>query len=153
VVTVTVYFIAGVAKLKLGGLAWAEGDQLRAQVAVDNLRKVMLAREASALGVWMVRHPSVFFPLALLTLVVELGAPLALTHRRAALAWTLAAWGFHLGVLASMDITFAYPLSFVAFLPFFRVERGYQALLRRYPLRQARAPGTPGPDGPPLRTF
>jgi hypothetical protein len=130
VVTVTAYFIAGVAKLKLGGLAWAEGEQLRAQVAVDNLRKVMLGREASTLGVWMVRHPVVFLPLAVLTLFVELGAPLALTHRRAGLAWTLAAWGFHIGVLASMAITFAFPLSFVAFLPFFRVERGYEALLR-----------------------
>jgi Vitamin K-dependent gamma-carboxylase len=137
VVTVIAYFIAGVAKLKLGGFAWAEGEQLRAQIAVDNLRKVMLGREASALGVWMVRHPPVFFPLALLTLFVELGAPLALTHRRAALAWTLAAWGFHVGVLASMDITFAYPLSFVAFLPFFRVERGYEVVLRFWRARRA----------------
>jgi Vitamin K-dependent gamma-carboxylase len=135
VVTATAYFIAGVAKLKLGGFAWAEGDQLRAQVAMDNLRKVMLGREASAMGVWMVRHAALFIPLAVLTLFIELGAPLALAHRRVALAWTLGAWGFHIGVLATMGITFAYPLSFVPFLPFFRVEHGYEALRR---LRRAR---------------
>lgn len=130
VVTVTAYLIAGVAKLKLGGFAWAEGEQLRAQVAADSLRKVMLGREASAMGVWMVRHPAVFVPLAALTLLIEVGAPLALTHRRVALAWALGAWGFHIGVLATMGITFAYPLSFVPFLPFLRVERAYQALQR-----------------------
>jgi hypothetical protein len=130
VLTVTAYFVAGVAKLKLGGFAWAEGDQLRAQVAMDNLRKVMLGREASAMGVWMVRHPAVFVPLAVLTLLIEVGAPLALAHRRAGAVWTVGAWCFHIGVFATMSITFAYPLSFVAFLPFWRVERGYEALLR-----------------------
>lgn len=134
VVTVTVYLLAGVAKLKLGGLAWAGGEQLRAQVAFDNLRKVMLGREASDIGVWMVRHPALFAPLAALTLLIELGAPLALAHRRAALAWTLGAWAFHVGVLVTMRITFIYPLSFVPFLPFFPLERALPALhaLRRF---------------------
>lgn len=136
VVTVTAYFIAGVAKLKLGGFAWAEGDQLRAQVAMDNLRKVMLGREASTMGVWMVRHPGVFVPLAVLTLLIEVGAPLALAHRHVGVVWTVGAWAFHIGVLATMSITFAYPLSFVAFLPFWRVERGYEALLRFWRARR-----------------
>jgi hypothetical protein len=133
VLTVTAYLIAGVAKLKLAGLAWGGGEQLRAQVAFDNLRKVMLGREASELGVWLVRHPALFAPLAVLTLLLELGAPLALAHRRVALAWTLGAWAFHMGVEITMHITFAYPLSFVPFLPFFRLERGLAALqkLRR----------------------
>ena len=133
VLTVTAYLIAGVAKLKLAGLAWGGGEQLRAQVAFDNLRKVMLGREASDWGVWLVRHPALFAPLAVLTLLLELGAPLALAHRRVALAWTLGAWAFHVGVEITMHITFAYPLSFVPFLPFFRVERGLAALqkLRR----------------------
>jgi hypothetical protein len=137
VLTVTAYLIAGVAKLKLGGVAWAAGEQLRAQVAFDNLRKVMLGREASELGVWMVRHSALFAPLAALTLLIELGAPLALAHRRVALAWALSAWAFHVGVEVTMHITFAYPLSFVPFLPFFKLERGLpalQALRRRRPL-------------------
>jgi hypothetical protein len=133
VLTVTAYLIAGVAKLKLGGFAWAGGEQLRWQVAFDSLRKVMLGRDASELGVWMVRHPALFTPLATLTLLIELGAPLALAHRRVALAWTLGAWAFHVGVQLTMHITFAYPLSFVPFLPFFPLERALPALhaLRR----------------------
>lgn len=146
VVTVTTYFIAGVAKLKLGGLAWAEGEQLRAQVAMDNLRKVMLGREASSMGVWMVRHPAVFVPLAGLTLLIEVCAPLALAHRRLALAWTLGAWAFHVGVLTTMSITFAYPLSFVPFLPFYRLERGYEALRRSWQAR--RGAGSAGGSAP-----
>lgn len=132
VVTVTAYLIAGVAKLKLGGLGWVGGEQLRAQVAFDNLRKVMLGRGASELGVWFVRHPALFAPLALLTLVVELGAPLALVHRRLALTWTLGVWAFHVGVQLTMNITFAYPLSFVPFLAFFPVESGLQRLRSRF---------------------
>jgi hypothetical protein len=128
VLTVTAYLIAGVAKLKLAGLAWGGGEQLRAQVAFDNVRKVMLGRGASDFGVWLVRHPALFAPLAMLTLLIELGAPFALVHRRVALAWTLGAWAFHIGVEVTMHITFAYPLSFVPFLPFFRVERGFTAL-------------------------
>jgi hypothetical protein len=140
VVTVTAYLIAGVAKLKLGGLAWAGGEQLRAQVAFDNLRKVMLGREASNIGVWLVRQPALFAPLAVLTLLIELGAPLALAHRRVALAWTLGAWAFHKGVELTMHITFAYPLAFVPFLPFFPLERALPALhaLRRLRLSSAR---------------
>ena len=120
--TVLLYFIAGVAKLKLGGAGWLSGEQLRGQVAFDSLRKLMLSRDASSMGIWLVRHPTLFAPLAWTTLLIELGAPLALLHRRLALAWALGAWAFHVGVNLTMGITFAYPLSFVAFLPFFRVE-------------------------------
>lgn len=122
VLTVVTYVVAGVAKLKLGGLAWLDGEQLRGQIAYDNLRKVELGREASALGVWCVRHRALFPPLAAATLLIELGAPLALVHRRVALAWAILAWSFHLGVAALMNIKFPYPLSFVPYLAFFRLE-------------------------------
>lgn len=139
VVTVITYVVAGVAKLKLGGWGWLEGEQLRGQIAYDNLRKVELGRSASELGVWFVRHPAFFPPLAALTLLVELGAPLALLHRRAALVWALLAWGFHFGVALLMNIKFPYPLSCVPFLAFFRLELGAntrlaRALGRKWPL-------------------
>jgi len=63
------------------------------------------------------------------SLVLELGAPLALVGRRVGKAWAIGMWGFHVGVLAIMAITFAYPLSGIAFAPFFWVE----ALVRRFP--------------------
>jgi hypothetical protein len=158
-VTIVTYVVAGVAKLKLGGLGWLAGEQLRGQIAYDNLRKVELGREASALGVWFVRHPAVFPPLAALTLLVELGAPLALLHRRAALVWSLLAWGFHVGVALLMNIKFPYPLAFVPYLAFFRLERWHEsklggALRRRLPafLAAALSVSCVNPALPPLVT-
>jgi hypothetical protein len=158
-VTIVTYVVAGIAKLKLGGLGWLEGEQLRAQIAYDNLRKVELGREASVLGVWFVRHPAFFPPLAALTLLVELGAPLALLHRRVALVWSVLAWGFHVGVAMLMHIKFPYPLSFVPYLAFFRLELWPEsklgaALKRRLPafLVAALTASCASPALPPLVT-
>jgi hypothetical protein len=139
VITVVTYLVAGVAKLKLAGLGWLEGEQLRGQIAYDNLRKIELGRGPSALGVWFVRHPALFPPLAVLTLLVELGAPLALLHRRAALVWAIGAWCFHVGVVATMSIKFPYPLSFVPYLAFFRLERWEETKLGRRLVNALRA--------------
>jgi hypothetical protein len=122
------YVLAGVAKLKLSGNAWLGGGLLRSHIAYDNLRKVELGSGVSALGVWFVKHPAIFAPLATLTMLVELGAPLALLNRRAALAWCVAAWSFHIGVALLMSIAFPYPLSGIAYLPLFRVERALARL-------------------------
>jgi hypothetical protein len=123
VVTACTYLVAGIAKLKLGGSAWLGGELLRSQIAFDNLRKIELGSSFSAFGVWMIRHPFVFAPLAVATLIVELGAPLSLRGGRLALVWCCAAWAFHVGIALLMNIGFPYPLSFVAYLPAFRVER------------------------------
>lgn len=125
-ITVCTYVVAGVAKLKLAGLAWGNGDMLRTQIAYDNLRKIELGSGSSALGVWLLRYGWVFAPLSVLSLLIELGAPLALLNRRVALLWAGAAWSFHLGVAVLMHIAFPYPLSLVAFLPLFAVERGFE---------------------------
>jgi hypothetical protein len=61
--------------------------------------------------------------MAVMSLAIELGGPLALLHRRLALLWSLAAWGFHLGVILLMAIVFPYPLLGLAYAPMFRVER------------------------------
>jgi len=122
-VTVVAYVVAGVAKLKLSGASWLGGELLRAQIAYDNLRKLELGTAVSPLGPWLVRKPAVFPALAALTLLVELGAPLALWNRRVALGWVAAAWAFHVGVLLLMSIAFVYQLSGVAYLSFFPLER------------------------------
>ncbi len=139
IITVLTYFIAGETKLRVAGLDWITSDSLRNFVAYDNLRKVELGDTHSALGGLLVGHPWLFPPLAVLTLAVELGAPLALLGGRIARVWALLAWGFHVGVLAVMAIIFPYPLLGIAFAPFFAVER----LPLRLPARLARrlAPG------------
>lgn len=123
-VTVATYFIAGITKLRNGGLGWVTSDTLRNFVAYDNLRKAELGDLYSPLGTFMVRCDSLFPPLAAAALLVELGAPLALLHRRLAVAWCALSWAFHVGVLAVMWIVFHYPLLGLAYAPFFALERG-----------------------------
>jgi hypothetical protein len=123
IATVICYMLAGIAKLKLAGVHWAGGELLRAHIAFDNLRKLELGTWVVPLGPWIVRYPSIFPALAVMTLSVELGAPLALLGKRWAAIWAALAWCFHLGVALTMSIGFTYQLSGVAYLSFFAVER------------------------------
>jgi hypothetical protein len=123
IATVTCYVLAGIAKLKLAGGVWLGGELLRTQIAYDNLRKLELGASIVPLGPWLVRHARLFPALAAATMLVELGAPLALAGKRWAMAWCLAAWGFHVGVLLTMSIGFPYQLTGLAYLAFFPVER------------------------------
>lgn len=136
--TCLTYVLAGVAKLRIGGVAWAEGEFLRDQVAVDNLRKVLLGSDASPFATPLLEHAWLFEVMAIATLAVELGAPIALAGGRIALAWAVMAWGFHVGVVLLMAIVFPYPIVWIAFAPLFASERPMawviarvQALARR----------------------
>lgn len=123
VLAVASYFIAGVAKLRWGGPGWAGGDVLRHTIAADNLRKIVLGSQHSPVAEILLSQAWLFRGLAVLTLVVEVGAPLALLGRRAAQVWIAAVIGFHIGVVALMSILFPFAMSGVAFAPFFRAER------------------------------
>lgn len=141
VLTVATYVLAGWAKLRIAGLDWAGGDVLRNLVAHDNLRKALLGDVHSPLGAAAVRHGWLFPPMAVLTLAVELGAPLALLHRTLRRVWVAAAWAFHLGVLALMAVLFPYPLAGVAFAPMFELERLPGWVSARLPARARPALG------------
>lgn len=120
--TAATYLIAGLAKLRLAGWDWLDGEQLRNQIAIDNARKVLLGASPSRIAMPFLDHPSWFTTFSILTLVIEIGAPLALFHRRLARVWAITAWGFHVGVLALMNIVFPYPLLGLAFLPLLEPE-------------------------------
>jgi hypothetical protein len=140
-VTCLTYVLAGIAKLRISGLTWAEGGYLRDQVAVDNLRKVLLGAEPSPIATPLLEQAWMFEILAIATLALELGAPLALAGGRLARGWAVVAWSFHVGVLALMTIVFPYPLLGFAFAPLFAVERPLRriaAWIRRR--RERRAP-------------
>jgi hypothetical protein len=122
-ILVVCYMLAGLAKLKLAGVGWFHGDFLRAQVAMDNLRKIELGAEFAPLGAALVRHAWPFSTLAAITMVVELGAPIALLGGRWALAWVIAAWGFHVAILGTMAIVFPYQLALLAYASLFQCER------------------------------
>ena len=116
------YVLAGVAKLRWSGWDWVTGDVLQNWVAVDNLRKVLFDDWYSPIGGWLSGIGWVWMPIAVLTLVVEFGAPLALVPGRVRTSWLIGAWGFHIGVLALMAISFPYQLTGVAFVAFVRTE-------------------------------
>lgn len=123
VATVLTYFVAGVTKLRSGGGAWLSGQALGDWLAWDALRKIELGSFHSPLAERVAGSPALLSALAIYTLVVELGAPLALASRRVARVWVLLAWSFHAGILATMAIGFFYPLSGIAFAPLLAVER------------------------------
>jgi hypothetical protein len=122
-VVVIAYVIAGLAKLRNGGIDWLTGDVLRNQIAHDNLRKIVLGDVHSPIGAWLVQFGWLFPPMAIASVFVELGAPLVLLGGRWKATWVGAAWAFHVGVLALMAILFPYPISGIAFVSMLPVEK------------------------------
>jgi hypothetical protein len=122
-VTVSTYVIAGIAKLRYGGIDWGLGDTLRNHVAYSAARLELLGGEPAPLAAWGVRNGWIWPYAGVLTVVIELSAPIALLGGRRRTAWVIAAWLMHAGILAFMLIGFPYPLALIAFAPLFRVER------------------------------
>lgn len=123
IATVLTYGVAGVAKLRAGGSAWLTGRALGEWLAFDAVRKIELGSFHSPVAGWVATSPVLLFALATFTLVVELGAPLALASPRMARVWSVLAWTFHVGILATMAIGFFYPLSGVAFASLLELEK------------------------------
>ena len=121
--TVLTYLLAGIAKLRIAGLAWADGELLRNQIAVDNLRKALLGDGVAPLAQLFLDQMPLLTVFAVLTLVIEIGAPLALLDRRVGYVWAVTAWAFHLGVVLLMNIWFPYPLFGFAYLPLLPAEK------------------------------
>lgn len=132
-VTVSAYVVAGIAKFIHAGPAWLGGEEIRAHIAYDAIRKLELGSLHSPLGVALVKQSWAFAPLALLTIAFEVGAPLALLGGRICLVWTLVCWSFHASVLMLMMILFPYPLFGVAFASLFPVEQYLPRVLTRMP--------------------
>jgi len=145
--TAATYVLAGIAKLRIAGLGWIDGELLRNQIAIDNLRKALLGDHIAPLAEPFLDHPSAFTAFCALTLALELGAFAALLGGRTARLWALGAWGFHVGVVLLMNIWFPYALLGLAFLPVLRAERPGAWLIGRWRARRARA-GNSRPGGP-----
>jgi hypothetical protein len=120
---VLTYVAAGVAKLRIGGLAWIDGDVLRHQVAFDNLRKIRLDDIHSPLGTWLVQIGWVWVPVGFATLLIELSAPVAFVQNRIRYLWVGAAWLFHVGIATMMAITFPYHLTGIAYAAIMPTDR------------------------------
>ncbi len=122
-ITAVTYVLAAIAKLRLAGVAWLDGEQLRNQIAVDNLRKAVFGDSIAPLGTVFLEHPAGFTAFSVATIVLELAAPLVLVGTRLGRWWAVSAWGFHVGVVLLMNIWFPYPLLGLAYLPLIAAER------------------------------
>jgi hypothetical protein len=123
-VTVAAYLVTGIAKVAGEvGWAWATGDVIRSQVASDAVRKEVLGDAGSPLFYVLYPHVWLFTIMGAMTYAVELGAPLALVHKRLAWLWAVTAFLMHWGILLVMGIKFPYHLSGIVFASFFSVER------------------------------
>lgn len=130
-VSTATYTLSGIAKLAgpLGG-EWVSGDALRAQVAVDGVRKELGGERATPLAYALYDKPVLFRLAAVATMILELGAPVALVSRRLARPLALALFGMHWGIRLVMGITFRYPASGAAFAPFLDLDLAVSALGR-----------------------
>ena len=137
-ITVLTYVVAGIAKQRNGGLHWITGDVLRNQVANDNLRKIVLGDTYSPLGARLVAHAWLFPPMALATMFIELGAPLALLRGRIRTFMVASMWLFHAAILSVMAILFLYPLTLVAYASLLKPERLADAVGARVRARRLR---------------
>lgn len=122
-VLVVTYVIAGLAKLRYGGIDWVIGDTLRNHVAYAAARLELLGGSPSPLAGWAVQNEWLWPMAAAATIVIELAAPIALVGGRVRNAWVLATWSMHAAILAFMLILFPVPLFLVAFAPLYRIER------------------------------
>lgn len=124
--TALAYLLAGVAKLKIAGLSWTDGEVLRDHIAFDALRKSQIGSLYSPIAASLVQLDWLFPVLSWLTLLLELGGLLVLWSPPLRAAWAAGLWSFHLGVLVSMVIAFPYPLSGVAFAALLPCEKLWQ---------------------------
>jgi hypothetical protein len=122
-VTATSYLLSGIAKLRTSGLDWMSSDTLQNHIAYSAARLDILGGTPSPVAPWLVTHPLLLTPLAVGTVVLELGAPVALVGGWIRTTWVAAAWLMHLGIAVSLFVVWGYPLWGVAFAPLFRLER------------------------------
>jgi len=122
IITVTTYLIAGVAKVRIGGLDWVEGESLRNHIAFSAARTEVLGGFSSPLAKPLMNLPWVLTVPAAGSVLLELAAPLALAGGPLRRVWVVATWSMHALIAASMFVVFAYPLYGIAFAPLYRLE-------------------------------
>lgn len=112
VIFVTVFFAAGLSKLRTAGLSWVTSDTLRHYMLENQYVFHVNAMQAWSrpLVEWLVGYPLLCRVLAALTLMLELSAPLALVSPAVRLRLIPALFLFQVGnaLLLYQDFFFAY---------------------------------------------
>jgi hypothetical protein len=139
--TAATYLLAGIAKLRIAGFDWLDGEVLRNHIAIDNVRKKMLGDRIAPLATTLLGHPGLLTAFSVTSIALELGAPVVVLGGRIGRLWAFGAWGFHVGVILLMNIWFPYPAFGFAFLPLLPIERPVTWLLGQVREWRSRSPG------------
>lgn len=121
--TAITYVIAGIAKLRIGGLAWIDGSTLQNHIGYSATRLKLLGGFEPPLAEFVIGQDWLLAPMALAALLVELFAPIALFGSRLRRIWVATALCFHIGTAATMMVWFPYQGLGFAFLAFFHPEK------------------------------
>jgi hypothetical protein len=135
-----VFFAAGVAKMRYGGLAWITSDNMSI-VLTRALYHVSDADPLTRVGLAIARRHWLSSALAAAAVAIELGFPLTLVSRKAQFIFVPAAFGMLLGIRILMGPTFGgFLVAFVFWIPWQRIAVRVDA--RRYVRRRAAASRT-----------
>ena len=100
-----VFFAAGVAKIRYGGLEWILSSHLSI-LLMRALYHVSDADPVTTAGLWIARQHGLSRLLAAAALTIEVGFPLALVSRRARVVFVPAAFAMLIGIRMLMGPTF-----------------------------------------------
>ena len=118
------YVVAGGAKIMgPAGWGWAIGSNLRDQVAMNGIWYAMTTRKVREITYYIYDYDWPWTVLAVVTLIVEFGAPLAMLHRRLGYFFIITVLGLHWGIDILMAIAFKYQMCGLAFACFIEWER------------------------------
>jgi len=140
VITVITYVVAGIAKLRYGGIDWLTSDTLRNHIAYTATRAELLGGDPAPLAGLAIRTSWLLAPFAVATVLLELGAPIAMLGGRWRDVWVIAVWGMHVGIALTMWIGFPLVLWGIAFAPMFAIEDVGRRLVTRATPYIARLP-------------
>lgn len=130
------YLVAGLAKLRgKMGWEWGLGHNLRDQITMNGLYYEMLSGGAGEVTFHVYGWDTAFMVAAIGSLVLEVGAPIALLHRYLGYAWVLGVLGLHWSILILMGIPFRYQLwgcAFACFLPWDKLAEFCASNYRRW---------------------
>ncbi|NNF55374.1 MAG: HTTM domain-containing protein [Acidimicrobiales bacterium] len=123
IITVVTYALAGIAKLRIGGVEWLNSETLTNHIAYSATRMDLLGEPRPPLASLAIANDWVLQPMAIASVAVELFAPLALLGGWFRRAWVPSAILLHLGTLTLMFVFFSYNGLGFALLPLYRLER------------------------------
>ncbi len=138
---VAILFGAGVAKLRLGGLAWLDGQPIH--LAISWTPVVMGRYRVPAVAAFMLEHRWACQLAAYVTIVLEVGAITALFSRRLRYLVLLSGCFLHLGILMVMFPAFW--LHMICYLPCIDWNDVWQRLRSRQRVTKPPLPAGPEP--------